>query len=523
MAFVLPSLPSVTVRLFCHARRAKNNNDKTIDSSRRRGHTHIKFLLKRIANSTASPPVSLAFATAQKTEREAAFAVVIINIMGDVDQQQQKKQVDDLLTLFSTTLHSLAADAAAVREISSLAELFGVVSGAASASSGAAAGGGTTWSSKLRDGGHDKENASSSNSHGDKQYYVHQLGSLDRTIANMEQKVIALREIIHEENRALTQFETSLHEETEAQASLLKDMMAWMTLNDDSDSGCNPTIGDDHNEVDSVTNRRRMLPSRSNSDPLMQQEQHNHRPLSSARRSFDDSFESLAASVRRRRDLPEGRRSREDSLHINNSNQAGAHCDDDDDGNGENDHPPPPPHEQLVLARISKSEIEEHSRNVPFGLRISRLDCNEALVEIEKVVRERTAAMNGLLESSSSTLNNGHSHPHLSSNALHRRFEYLRQRQGGGRRSQSRNGNNPHNNNLQDAFHAESPLHAGQYWVTEQELRTNCAFFRHGESTARGILSLLCSLKRLKQLPGKNMEITYICCVPQTTDNPQGR
>ena len=37
-------------------------------------------------------------------------------------------------------------------------------------------------------------------------------------------------------------------------------------------------------------------------------------------------------------------------------------------------------------------------------------------------------------------------------------------------------------------------------FVTEQELRDACAFFRSGESTARAILQILRSCKRIKQV-----------------------
>jgi hypothetical protein len=47
-------------------------------------------------------------------------------------------------------------------------------------------------------------------------------------------------------------------------------------------------------------------------------------------------------------------------------------------------------------------------------------------------------------------------------------------------------------------------------WVSEQELRKACAFFRSGESTARAILLILRNLHRIKQIPAKNLEIVYI-------------
>jgi len=40
-------------------------------------------------------------------------------------------------------------------------------------------------------------------------------------------------------------------------------------------------------------------------------------------------------------------------------------------------------------------------------------------------------------------------------------------------------------------------------WVSEQDIRESCNFFRIGESTARTILSILRSTKRLKQIPNK--------------------
>ena len=54
-------------------------------------------------------------------------------------------------------------------------------------------------------------------------------------------------------------------------------------------------------------------------------------------------------------------------------------------------------------------------------------------------------------------------------------------------------------------------LEHGKYpWVSEQDLRQTCAFFRSGESTARAILAILRSLRRIKQVPGRNSEVTYM-------------
>jgi hypothetical protein len=52
--------------------------------------------------------------------------------------------------------------------------------------------------------------------------------------------------------------------------------------------------------------------------------------------------------------------------------------------------------------------------------------------------------------------------------------------------------------------------HGDYFWVSEQDLRSNCTFFRLGESTARSILAMLCTLRRLKQVPARKLEVTYI-------------
>jgi Spindle and kinetochore-associated protein 1 len=49
-----------------------------------------------------------------------------------------------------------------------------------------------------------------------------------------------------------------------------------------------------------------------------------------------------------------------------------------------------------------------------------------------------------------------------------------------------------------------------QPWISEQDLRQCCAFFRNGESTARAILLILRTVRRLKQVPGKNSQVTYV-------------
>ena len=54
--------------------------------------------------------------------------------------------------------------------------------------------------------------------------------------------------------------------------------------------------------------------------------------------------------------------------------------------------------------------------------------------------------------------------------------------------------------------HKNNPMRS---WVTEQEMRQFCSFFRHGESSARATLLILRNLHRLQQVPGKHGEFLY--------------
>jgi hypothetical protein len=47
-------------------------------------------------------------------------------------------------------------------------------------------------------------------------------------------------------------------------------------------------------------------------------------------------------------------------------------------------------------------------------------------------------------------------------------------------------------------------------FCSEQEMRQSCAFFRSGESSARGVLTILRHLHRLKHIPSGNGEIVYV-------------
>jgi antitoxin component HigA of HigAB toxin-antitoxin module len=135
----------------------------------------------------------------------------------------------------------------------------------------------------------------------------------------------------------------------------------------------------------------------------------------------------------------------------------------------------------LSFARITATELLEISKNTRG--RLTMVALNEALDEIASFCQQKFANAREDAKRFSMSRN---------SKTAERRYEYLQQQR-------------------MPRLLEMTQFHQGQYWVSEQELRENCAFFLRGEGTARATLVVLCALKRLKQLPGKNMEITYIC------------
>lgn len=293
------------------------------------------------------------------------------------------QQTDDMCRLFSETLHALAADALAVRQLTSL--------------------------SKQISGVTDDENLHpNNNNHHDS---LDELRKIDMAVAAIENKVGALREIVTEEKKALDQFE-KMQQETNKQQRVLEHMLT------------------------AVGAKSSRLPN--------QKERGNRRRDSVDPRKTQQLQEATATNR---------------STSTNDENH------------------------DIVLPRITESQLQSISRNTRGRISIRAL--NDALEEIETVCRDKLAQLPRKPTTSSLTL--------TASQSLERRYEYLKQR----------------NNNT--ATQVEVDAHIGQYWVSEQELREACAFFRLGESTARATLIILCTLKRLKQLPGKNTEVTYIC------------
>jgi hypothetical protein len=429
-------------------------------------------------------------------------------------------QTDDLLDLFSTTMYSLAADAAAIRQITDLAELTGITSLSDN-------------KNKNKNGNHNTNNEEVEN---EKREHVQELCDLDRLISGVEQKVIALRQIINEENSALTKFETNLRDEADEQATIIEDLMSALDLqqqhknNTLSSSSSNDRDDDNRwhsryqkiseDEDDNDNDNEWRYGRHDNSDRDQHQYQHHDEThIQPSKGSSNSNSNNNRRGVLQSRTM--GKMGNQSSPHpsrgvngsrISNNNNNNNRNDsykpsssspnkkmkgysqheqerygDDNDEEQEEEQQEEDPY----FVKVTKSEILEQTPS--FGVHLSRFDLNEALEEIEHVVWNKIS-----LEPKSSIHSSGSSPPpsHLSSNTLQRRFDYLRQRQRGSNNTGSDN---------------ETEAHVGHRWVSEQELRENCAFFRNGESTARATLQLLCSLKRLKQVPGKNREVTYLC------------
>lgn len=340
-----------------------------------------------------------------------------------------EKQTSDLVSLFSCTLHSLAADAAAVRQATSLAHCIGIVTE-----------------------NHDQQTQAMN------QDLLDNLIGLDEIVTGLEEKASALRQIVHEEKAALVKFEGELRREADEQAHFVGQLVEAMqqvvpprnSTGSESALDAGVSIDSESSDGSSLSAKRRSGGSRRDSvDP---------------RRQSNRSTE------------------RERSLSL---------------PAGEENMPPA----SIVLPRISESELNDYrAKHAVMGPRmLSRANLNEAIEEIEAVCQtqfENSAALKTKQEQKQS---------HLSSGALQRRYDYLQKRQ------QKASSNSTARKSLDASHLSADSAEMDPISVTEQQLREKCAFFRHGESTARTTLSVLCGLRRLKQVPTKNREVTYLC------------
>jgi hypothetical protein len=117
----------------------------------------------------------------------------------------------------------------------------------------------------------------------------------------------------------------------------------------------------------------------------------------------------------------------------------------------------------ISIRFISQDEFYSISRNIRGRITLSAL--NEALLDIQRVTENKY----NILHHSSRKMSSSSQISYQETCALHKEM-------------------------LHNLIQKDVPF------VTEQELRDSCAFFRSGESTARAILQILRSCKRIKQV-----------------------
>lgn len=411
-------------------------------------------------------------------------------------------QTDKLLDLFSTTLRSLAADAAAIRQITDIADLMN--------------------NSQQQE----REQCSIHNT-ADKDtdstptrtvtVVANELQSLDQLVSGVEQKVLVLRQIINEEKNALVRFETTLREEANEQASMIEGLMSALELRERDAREQQQQDEDDAGEISGYQCRNRYRNGYNSGGSSVESSGSNRSKGSSSTNSTATRRSSLLRSRSSGKGILVNRNSSQSHSSPHSSRTAVAGLSDPKD-NGhkrhqlvgfreENDNRCTDNHENSYNSKIENfhnpensdeendrprllpvTDIELQKKYTRFGPHMCRYDINEALEEIQTIVWKRV-----FLEGNCSHHNRAIGSSYGSSHALS--FESS---SGGG--------------------DSGDPV----WLVSEQELRENCDFFKHGESTARSTLQLLCSLKRLKQVPGRQRQrhsggVTYICIFGGTT------
>ena len=428
---------------------------------------------------------------------------------------------NEVIQLYAQITKSLAADVTAIQQCTDLAEVLGIVVGAD---------GDDRNDDEKHDGNHIRDKKK------DQSIVEQQLFELDRYIAGVEHKVSTLRRMVNEEQQAVVHFETDLRAEAQDQQAMLEVVLSTVARKEQHEAAAAAIAAVATRKQAATQQPRRRPTTRRTSDeqdwsyyhrgvndhhdPETQQQQQQHRyydpnvfqsnPDNNSNNNDDNNNDNTNANANTNSNKRRVLQSRSLKKHTNQSSpypsravpksqHDGERCGNMDtvhiDGKDKNEEDEVEQETELCsFVAVTESEIYEQTRNVPsFGLHLSRYDLNEALDAIAQVVRNKLA-----LDPESGGTGNSRA---SSSNTMQRRAEYLRHRH------QHQRGPQSAASSLSNATHA----HVGYRWVSEQELRENCAFFRTGEATARATLQLLCSLRRLKQVPGKNRDITYLC------------
>lgn len=316
------------------------------------------------------------------------------------DSDTIAEQTEALCNLFSTTISSLASDAAALNQIKSLAEC-------------------TTHNT---DEENDNPNPEISDS----------LAQVDAVVTSLESKVRMLQEIVAEEKQSLNDLQ-EVKNAAQAQHTLLEEMM----------QACDKAVEEEKNEVAqqqiAITKQTR-TPQRPR-DSLPTTSLHHEGLLQSG---------AKRVSVRR------------DSVDPREKRSSHTCC-----------------APTIRLDRVTEEEWNNVSRTVRG--RITLAVVNDALRDIQRVFEKKYAVLH---------------HHHHSKGRTHALVP--------GQVELQQKFLNSHRE-LQVEEHGDAP------WVSEQDLRQCCAFFRNGESTARAILLIIRAVRRLKQVPAKHSQVTYVC------------
>ncbi len=408
------------------------------------------------------------------------------------------------MNLYSSTLRSLVSDAEAIRQISDMADLV---------------------------------------QQGD-DAVAEDLIQLDNMVSRFEHKVAVLRQILNEEKNALIQFETNLRDEADDQKALVEGLMAALQLKEN-----------DENQQQQIELQQLQIQQQEEVEKESEPAETSLSFSSLGSSTIHNSYRQSLVSAQHGYDL-EGDSWDEDNLpHQPSQTQPLARSSTESNGSGSitiksnesgsftrrngllkstrfsnnansNSNANASPHSSSSRPSITKGSTvrkrtvnfasdtnHSHSgrsnnrsytrdqENTPsqqshrpdkpmfvpltdqelgnqkvYGPHMCRYDINDALEEIQTIVWNQMQ----LAETTSSR---------RSSNSIGRQ--------------QTRYNDTNTSNSSSSSHH--------RYSVSEQELRENCAFFRHGESTARATLQLLCTLKRLKQVPSKKSQVTYIC------------
>lgn len=147
--------------------------------------------------------------------------------------------------------------------------------------------------------------------------------------------------------------------------------------------------------------------------------------------------------------------------------------------------------QQLQLDLVTETELNSVCKNIRGRIPLAWV--NDALTDVLKIARRKYEVMLKYDKTGLAKLTMG--------NDYKRRMSLSRK----------------HQSYLNRHYDIEVKELQGKFWVSEQDLRDSCGFFAK-ESSARAILLILRSLKRLKQVYGRRSMVTYILLTSEGDD-----